>query len=223
MWTVKCKMGEEKLTALLMMRKYNSYLNKTDKQPLLIKSIVVKEGLKGFVYIEAYKQTHVKSAIEDVSNLKMGVWKQEMVPAKEMPDVLKVMKDVVKLKVGSWVRMKRTIYRDDLAQVEQVDMAQDQVTLRLIPRIDYALKRGALREPGEAVKYTFITYCVIDLKEILHFLSFLFRKKNWASNENFVRRKNCSIRMRYAISAASQSKKKIIGFLKITATPRKVF
>lgn len=70
-----------------------------------------------------------------------------MVPFKEMPDVLKVVKDVVKLKVGSWVRMKRTIYKDDLAQVEQVDMAQDQVILKLIPRIDYSIKRGAQREP----------------------------------------------------------------------------
>jgi len=70
-----------------------------------------------------------------------------MVPFKEMPDVLKVVKDVVKLKDRSWVRMKRTIYKDDLAQVEQVDMAQNQVLLKLIPRIDYNLKRGSLREP----------------------------------------------------------------------------
>lgn len=147
LWTVKCRIGEEKQTALLLMRKFNSYLNKTDKQPLQIKSVIVKEGLKGFIYVEAYKQTHVKTAIEDIGNLKLGVWKQEMVPFKEMPDVLKVLKEVVKLKIGSWVRLKRTIYKDDLAQVEDVDMAQNQVTLRLIPRIDYTIKRGHLRDP----------------------------------------------------------------------------
>ena len=75
-----------------------------------------------------------------------------MVPFKEMPDVLKVVKDVVKLKDRSWVRMKRTIYKDDLAQVEQVDMAQNQVLLKLIPRIDYNLKRGSLREPEDEIK-----------------------------------------------------------------------
>lgn len=152
MWTVKCRIGEEKQTALLLMRKFNSFINKTDKQPLQIKSVIVKEGLKGFIYIEAYKQTHVKTAIEDVGNLKLGIWKQEMVPCKEMPDVLKVVKDVVKLKVGSWVRMKRTIFKDDLAQVEEVDMAQNQVTLRLVPRIDYSLKRGLLRDPEQREK-----------------------------------------------------------------------
>jgi transcription elongation factor SPT5 len=141
-----------------MMRKYNSFMNKPDKQPLLIKSIIVKEGLKGFIYIEAFKQSHVKTAIEDVGNLKMGVWKQEMVPFKEMPDVLKIIKDVVKLRIGSWVRLKRSIYKDDLAQVDQVDTAQNQVTLRLVPRIDYAVKRGAPREPdskSEAEKEKF--------------------------------------------------------------------
>jgi transcription elongation factor SPT5 len=56
-------------------------MNKTDKQPLLIKSVIVKEGLRGFIYIEAYKQTHVKTAIEEVSNLKMGIWKQEVIIA----------------------------------------------------------------------------------------------------------------------------------------------
>ena len=35
-------------------------------QPLQIKSAVAVEGLKGYIYIEAYKQTHVKQ----VSNMK---------------------------------------------------------------------------------------------------------------------------------------------------------
>ena len=149
LWIVKCRIGEEKQTALLLMRKYNVYLSRSDKQALAIKSVIVKEGLKGFIYVEAFKQTHVKAAIEEVGNLKMGIWKQEMVPFKEMPDVLRVVKDVVKLKTGSWVRMKRTIYKDDLAQVEHVEMAMNQVILKLIPRIDFNLKRGSLKEPED--------------------------------------------------------------------------
>jgi transcription elongation factor SPT5 len=53
-------------------------------------SKVAKEHIKGYVYIEAFKQTHVKQAIEGVGNLRMGRWKQHMVPIKEMTDVLKV-------------------------------------------------------------------------------------------------------------------------------------
>ena len=47
-------------------------------QPLQIKSVMCKEGLKGYVYIEAYKQTHVKQAIEGVSSLRIGRWKQQV-------------------------------------------------------------------------------------------------------------------------------------------------
>ena len=40
-----------------------------------------------------------------------------MVPINEMADVLKVVKDVVQVKPKSWVRCKRGIYKDDIAQV----------------------------------------------------------------------------------------------------------
>lgn len=146
LWMVKCRIGEEKATALLLMRKFLTYLN-TD-EPLQIKSVVAPEGVKGYIYLEAYKQTHVKIAIEKVGNLRMGKWKQEMVPIKEMTDVLKVVKEQIGLKVKQWVRLKRGLYKDDIAQVDYVDLAQNQVHLKLLPRIDYTRMRGALRTAG---------------------------------------------------------------------------
>ena len=50
----------------------------SDFQPLQIKSVVAKEGLKGYIYIEAYKQTHVKQAIEGIGNLRLGQWNQQV-------------------------------------------------------------------------------------------------------------------------------------------------
>ena len=38
-------------------------------QPLQIKSAVAVEGLKGYIYIEAYKQTHVKQVSMIVTNI----------------------------------------------------------------------------------------------------------------------------------------------------------
>jgi len=38
-------------------------------KPLQIKSVVVKEGLKGVIYVEAFKQTHVVQALEGISAL----------------------------------------------------------------------------------------------------------------------------------------------------------
>lgn len=140
---VKCRIGEEKATVLLLMRKFLTYQNTDD--PLQIKSIVAPEGVKGYIYVEAYKQTHVKAAINNVGNLRMGQWKQEMVPIKEMTDVLKVVKEQTGLKPKQWVRLRRGQYKDDIAQVDYVDMAQNSVHLKLLPRIDYTRLRGALR------------------------------------------------------------------------------
>lgn len=143
LWMVKCRMGEEKATALLLMRKWITY--QFTNEPLQIKSVVAPEGVKGYIYIEAYKQPHVKAAITNVSNLRMGIWKQQMVPIKEMTDVLRVAKEQTGLRPKQWVRLKRGIYRDDIAQVDYVDIAQNQVHLKLLPRIDYTRLRGALR------------------------------------------------------------------------------
>ena len=73
---VKCRLGEEKATALLMMRKFIAYQFSTE--PLQIKSVIAPEGVKGYIYIEAYKQPHVKQAIQNVSNLKIGQWSQQV-------------------------------------------------------------------------------------------------------------------------------------------------
>ena len=56
-------------------------------------------------------------AIENVGNLQMGKWQQLMVPIKEMVDVLKVVREVSGIKRGSWVRIKRGMFKDDIARV----------------------------------------------------------------------------------------------------------
>lgn len=143
LWVVKCRIGEEKNTALLLMRKFLTYQSSADA--LQIKSVIAPERVKGYIYIEAYKAPHVKAAIENVGNLKMGIWKQQIVPIKEMTDVLRVVKEQTGLKAKQWVRLKRGIYKDDIAQVDYVDLAQNQVDLKLLPRLDYTRPRGALR------------------------------------------------------------------------------
>uniref|UniRef100_A0A915A8U5 Transcription elongation factor SPT5 n=5 Tax=Parascaris univalens TaxID=6257 RepID=A0A915A8U5_PARUN len=145
LWIVKCRMGEEKLVALQLMRKAIAYEH-TDN-PLQIKTVVVKEGLKGIIYVEALKQTHVAAAIEGISAL--NSYQVTMVPIKEMCDTLKVVKDIPTLKNGMYVRMKRTMYKDDLAQVDWVDIAHNKAYLKLVPRIDYTRMRGALRTQDE--------------------------------------------------------------------------
>ena len=44
----------------------------------------------------------------------------QMVPVKEMTDVLKVVKETANLKPKTWVRLKRGVFKDDLAQVGKI-------------------------------------------------------------------------------------------------------
>lgn len=76
LWMVKCRIGEEKNTALNLMFKYIAYQN--NAEPLQIKSVVAPEGVKGYIYIEAYKQPHVKQAIDNVGSLRLGLYKQQV-------------------------------------------------------------------------------------------------------------------------------------------------
>jgi transcription elongation factor SPT5 len=69
-----------------------------------------------------------------------------MVPIKEMTDVLRVVKERIGLKPRQWVRLKRGIYKDDLAQVDYVDMAQNQVHLKVEKSTSY--KHHFLLEMG---------------------------------------------------------------------------
>ena len=73
---VKCRIGEERATVMKLMAKFITLSNKDE--PLQIKSVVAPEGVKGYVYIESYKQTHVKQAIEGIGNLRMGLYNQQV-------------------------------------------------------------------------------------------------------------------------------------------------
>ena len=144
---IKCRIGEEKNTALQLMRKFIAYAR--TEEPLHIKSLVAPEGVKGYVYIESFKQSHVKQAVEGISNLRIGLWNQTMVPIPQMCDVLRVVKSMPTLKKNAWVRLKRGVFKEDLAQVDYVDASQNTVNLKLIPRIDYSKMRGTLKAQSD--------------------------------------------------------------------------
>ncbi|KGL90063.1 Transcription elongation factor SPT5, partial [Charadrius vociferus] len=109
LWTVKCKIGEERATAIALMRKFIAYQFTDTVRP---------QGETG-------------------CGQRGRGGEGAMVPIKEMTDVLKVVKEVTNLKPKSWVRLKRGIYKDDIAQVDYVEPSQNQISLKMIPRIDF--------------------------------------------------------------------------------------
>ncbi|CAF1287656.1 unnamed protein product [Rotaria sp. Silwood1] len=136
LWPVKCRIGEENQTALLLMRKYLPLKN--NEKALQIKSVVVKEGDCSYIYIEAFKSNHVEAACEDIRSLNIS--NLQMVSIKKMTDILRVVNTTYGIKKGSWIRVKRGIYRDNLAKVEHCNVIQNMVTIKVIPRIDYTKK-----------------------------------------------------------------------------------
>ncbi|EDQ89413.1 uncharacterized protein MONBRDRAFT_37124 [Monosiga brevicollis MX1] len=115
LYMVKCQLGKEHEVAIQLMRKKLSY-----------------------IYIEAYRPAAVKEAITGIMALRYGQYDQKLVPMDDMPRVLAIQKQTVTVKPGAWVRLKRGVYRDDLAKVVEVtsNEKRTQVTVHLLPRLD---------------------------------------------------------------------------------------
>src|SRR3989338_11091599 len=92
-------------------------LHGTPKQ-LQIRSVICPESIKGYVYVEATKESHVKDAIRGMHILfENGI---KLVPLKEMVSVLLVKpakEDAVR--PGDWARVRRGLYKDDLCQIHE--------------------------------------------------------------------------------------------------------
>jgi transcription elongation factor SPT5 len=82
LWLVKCKKGMEKLASLSLMQK--SFVKFQEKDPLLILSVTSLSYLHGYIYVEAFKEAHVRQAISGLHCLGN---KLSLVPVKEMADI----------------------------------------------------------------------------------------------------------------------------------------
>lgn len=157
LWLCKAQQGRERSSALALLRCVME--RQFSGNPLPIFSIIARDGLKGYVYIEAHKPTHVFQAI-DTAKLGHCLYPGQggkslvLVPLAEMPQVLQTTAasssssgaSTAELpEIGSWVRVKRGRYANDLAQV--VDNAQDEgsfdpsnlntciVRVKMLPRL----------------------------------------------------------------------------------------
>lgn len=131
-------MGHEREAAICLMQKY------FDKgAELHIRSAIALDHLKNYIYVEADKEAHVKEVIfidgccywcyfpklfgfcqliilhEQACKGLRNIFsmKVQLVPIKEMTDVLSVESKSIDLTRDTWVRMKLGIYKGDLAKV----------------------------------------------------------------------------------------------------------
>ena len=133
-WGVKCKPGKEKEVVYSITRRMDD--RNRSRNPLPIMSAFERgASMAGYVYVEARTQHDVLTSLDGIMNVYPRT-KIVLVPIKEMPDLLRVIKSE-QLQVGGYVRIKRGKYAGDLAQITDVETNGLTVNLNIVPRLDY--------------------------------------------------------------------------------------
>ena len=151
LWVIRCADGAERDIVVRLTQKCFDYASKG--RPLLVKSVFCKDGLKGFIYVEARSEAHVLKALQGLRSVYFSK-KPKQVPMEEMITAITVseksLSSLAGMVPGAWVRMKSGVYKGDLARIDYVDVNEGRVNVRLVPRLDMAAlaakkaaKRGA--------------------------------------------------------------------------------
>eukprot|EP00240_Pyramimonas_obovata_P005180 CAMPEP_0118942736 /NCGR_PEP_ID=MMETSP1169-20130426/36749_1 /TAXON_ID=36882 /ORGANISM="Pyramimonas obovata, Strain CCMP722" /LENGTH=394 /DNA_ID=CAMNT_0006887801 /DNA_START=105 /DNA_END=1286 /DNA_ORIENTATION=- len=139
LWMVKCRPGTEREVCVQLMQKFITMANAGT--PLLIKSCLVQDHLKGYMYVEADKQAHVLAACKGLRNI-FSFKGANLVPIGEMTEVMTIQskgKTLLKESTPSenhYIRIRNGLYKGDLAQVVSVHYAENQAVVKLVPRVD---------------------------------------------------------------------------------------
>lgn len=132
LWLIKCRLGKERESVANLYHKFFSCKDSSKKIKIL--SAASFDSLKGYIYIEAYKEANVREAISDITALRENSIK--IVPLTEMTAVFNYDKIVkIDLKPKQWVRMKTGLYEGDLAQVVAIEDPINKIYVRMVPRL----------------------------------------------------------------------------------------
>ncbi|MEW5310983.1 MAG: hypothetical protein WDW38_002733 [Sanguina aurantia] len=135
LWLVTVRPGMERMVAVQLMQKFA--IMKERGTPLMIKSVVALDHLKGYVYVESEKESYVKDAIRGIRTAFTSRGAQ-LVPLKEMVDAITVNRKArQRLAKDTWVRMRMGLYKEDLAKVVDVDYAASKATIHILHRLDF--------------------------------------------------------------------------------------
>lgn len=140
-WGVRCKAGKEREVVFSIQKRIEERPLGSRKPVKIISAFERGGAMSGYIYVEARRQADVMEALEDMTNVYPRS-KVILVPVREMPDLLRVQKSE-ELVPGGWIRIKRGKYQGDLAQIEEVETNGLQVTVRLVPRLDYGLNEDS--------------------------------------------------------------------------------
>jgi transcription elongation factor SPT5 len=147
-WGCRCKPGKEKEVVYSIQKRIEERPAGSRNPIRIISAFERGNVMQGWFYCEARRQADVTEGLEAI-NFYYPSQKMTLVPVKEMPDLFRVQKSE-ELLPGGWVRIKRGKYSGDLAQIEEVETNGLNVTVRLVPRLDYGMNEDAFSAPADA-------------------------------------------------------------------------
>jgi len=142
-WGVKCRPGKEREIIYKIMKKFED--SARSRNPMRIVSAFERgDGpMAGYIFVEAKRKADVDDALANIPDV-FPRTKMNLVPVKEMPDLLRVTK-AKELEIGGYVRIKRGLYQGDLGMIQDVESNGLTVTVRLVPRLTYGLDEDQAR------------------------------------------------------------------------------
>lgn len=150
LWLVKCKKGKERENVFTLLKKY--FFN-AKSMNLKIFSAFSIDALKGYIYVEAYKEANVREAVIGISTIKPDSIKQ--VPTHEMTQVLNFDKlEKVELKKNQWVRIKSGLYENDIAQIIDIEDSANKIWIKIIPRMFENTEKMKIGDYSKQMKST---------------------------------------------------------------------
>jgi transcription elongation factor SPT5 len=146
-WGGRCKPGKEKEVVYSIQKRIEERPAGSRNPIRIISAFERGNIMQGWFYCEARRQADVVEGL-DAINFYYPSQKLTLVPVKEMPDLLRVQKSE-ELLPGGWIRIKRGKYQGDLAQIEEVETNGLNVTVRLVPRLDYGMNEDTFGAPTD--------------------------------------------------------------------------
>ena len=134
LWLIKVKIGKERECVENLYHKYFARNQGKDPNNIKIFSAASIDSLKGYIYVEAFKESNVREAILNMSTFRENSLR--MVPLNEMTQAFE--NDKFKkndIKVHQWVRIKGGLYQNDLAQIIYIEDQISKIYIKIIPRI----------------------------------------------------------------------------------------
>ena len=149
LFAVPCKGGEERKIVVQLMNKWRAMVRKGTPPGVLS---VTHSSTKSFIYVEAKREAYIAPFLRGIRGI-YG-FKAKKVPILEMPTCLTIMHRSKALKVGSYVRCKRGLFKGDLAKVIDLTDAGGKATVQMVPRIDLStLNLSAAEAKKRAQQY----------------------------------------------------------------------